>query len=150
MKRSMRNRAKCKLCGDIIESFHPSDCVGCKCGQIGVEGGSAMRTYAIDYANFLRVDDIGNEIVVNYKNRGDNIYDKKNYDNPPNGGTVEDLIKELDDQIKDLEKSSVHSQNSPINKYDFAIFMLVTSTILKKLTKLITGDHEKEDAELGE
>ena len=35
-----RNRAKCKLCGDVIESKHRHDFVTCKCKAIFVDGGS--------------------------------------------------------------------------------------------------------------
>lgn len=63
----MKNRAKCKLCGDIIESYHDQDHVICKCGEIEVFAGLGMRCAARDFANFIRVDDEGNEIVVTYK-----------------------------------------------------------------------------------
>ncbi len=33
------NKAKCKKCGDIIESKHVHDYVKCKCGAISVDGG---------------------------------------------------------------------------------------------------------------
>ena len=33
------NKAKCKLCGDIIESTHVHDFVTCSCGEISVDGG---------------------------------------------------------------------------------------------------------------
>lgn len=38
MKRIIRNRARCKKCGDIIESRHGHDFVWCKCGTIAVDG----------------------------------------------------------------------------------------------------------------
>ena len=34
-----RNRARCKKCGDIIESKHRHDFVTCTCGAISVDGG---------------------------------------------------------------------------------------------------------------
>ena len=61
----MRNRAKCKLCQEIIESFHRLDDVTCKCGEISITGGNDyLGTAANDYNNFMRVDDEGNEIMV--------------------------------------------------------------------------------------
>jgi hypothetical protein len=33
------NKAKCKTCGDVIESKHVHDYVNCKCGAIAVDGG---------------------------------------------------------------------------------------------------------------
>jgi hypothetical protein len=63
----MRNRAKCKKCKAIIESLTVTDYVECPCGEIAIEGGlSALRSYANDYANFLRVDDLNNEILTKY------------------------------------------------------------------------------------
>lgn len=35
----LRNRARCKLCGSIIESKHVHDFVTCGCGAISVDGG---------------------------------------------------------------------------------------------------------------
>ena len=38
-KESIKNIAKCLLCGDIIESKHRHDYVTCKCGNLSVDGG---------------------------------------------------------------------------------------------------------------
>lgn len=35
----LANKAKCLKCGDVIESKHRHDFVGCKCGAIFVDGG---------------------------------------------------------------------------------------------------------------
>ena len=35
----VRNRARCKLCNDIIESKYRHDFVSCKCGAIFIDGG---------------------------------------------------------------------------------------------------------------
>ena len=37
--RLIRNAAKCRLCGDIVESKHRHDFRSCKCGEIFVDGG---------------------------------------------------------------------------------------------------------------
>ncbi len=37
--RLVRNRLKCKLCGDVIESKYRHDFVECKCGKVFVDGG---------------------------------------------------------------------------------------------------------------
>ena len=39
MKKILRNMAKCKKCGDIIESKSRTRLVKCSCGSIWVEGG---------------------------------------------------------------------------------------------------------------
>lgn len=38
-ERIIKNAAKCKKCGDIIESKHTHDFVMCSCGSIAVDGG---------------------------------------------------------------------------------------------------------------
>lgn len=72
VKEKMKNRAKCKKCETIIESFHRHDYVECKCGEIAVDGGpDFMRALAFDFSNFVRLDDEGNEISVKYKNESE-------------------------------------------------------------------------------
>lgn len=34
-----KNKAKCKKCGDIIESTYRHNFVTCKCGSVSVDGG---------------------------------------------------------------------------------------------------------------
>ena len=64
MNEPLRNRAKCKLCGDILESFHRHDYVTCTCGEIGIDGGmDYFKCNAKDWKNFLRIDNEGNEIT---------------------------------------------------------------------------------------
>lgn len=50
MSKIIRNSAKCRKCGDEIESRHRHDFVRCECGAIAVDGG---REY------LRRVGDIG-------------------------------------------------------------------------------------------
>ncbi len=38
--RIWHNRARCKKCGEIIESKHRHDFVMCKCGAVGIDGGT--------------------------------------------------------------------------------------------------------------
>jgi len=37
--RITKNAARCKLCGDIIESKYRNDFVTCSCGNLSVDGG---------------------------------------------------------------------------------------------------------------
>ena len=39
MKKIIRNRIKCKKCGEIIESMRRHDFKFCKCGAVAVDGG---------------------------------------------------------------------------------------------------------------
>lgn len=59
------NKAKCRLCGDIIESFHQYDYVVCSCGEIAVDGGrEGMRCIAKNWENFIRVDADGKQYEI--------------------------------------------------------------------------------------
>lgn len=55
----MRNRARCKLCGDTIESKFRHDFVKCRCGEIFVDGGVDYLRYGYltDADNFIRLGD---------------------------------------------------------------------------------------------
>ena len=35
----IKNRARCKNCGDIIESYYRNDIKSCRCGAITIDGG---------------------------------------------------------------------------------------------------------------
>lgn len=39
MQKLKRNRARCKVCGDVIESLHRHDFKTCTCRSIFVDGG---------------------------------------------------------------------------------------------------------------
>lgn len=62
----MRNRAKCRLCRDIIASIYQHDYVTCKCGEIAVDGGSGFgfvrHVWKTDKSNLIALDDEGKEI----------------------------------------------------------------------------------------
>lgn len=40
MTKIIENKAKCLMCGDIIESKHRHDYVTCSCGNLSVDGGT--------------------------------------------------------------------------------------------------------------
>ena len=122
----MINRAKCKLCNSIIESYHATDLVVCKCGEISVDGGEALRCYAIDWKNFLRVDDQGNEIIVKVKN--DNVNPLDNASSKP---TKKVLIGMLDEMIKNIEGLPQIAMTAPITHYDFASALILLASILR-------------------
>jgi hypothetical protein len=129
----MKNRAKCKLCESIIESFHDMDYVSCKCGHISVSGGLKMECGAIDWNNFLRVDDKGNIIVVKVNNSNSDFEKDKTTSNPvySENLTREDKIKMLDDIIKSYENLPKHVLESPINGYELTSVLILISSILR-------------------
>lgn len=49
-----RNIAKCRQCGDVIESKHRHDFVSCRCGAISLDGGMDLVQRRIgNRADFL-------------------------------------------------------------------------------------------------
>ncbi len=126
----MRNKAKCKLCDDIIESFHPTDYVSCKCDQIAVDGGDAMRCYAKDFANFARVDDEGNEIEVTIVDDTSKKPPKaaSESDDMPKKAELVDMLKEM---IKSYDNLPDHALLTPCTNLDMKNALLVIYGILR-------------------
>lgn len=127
----MRNRAKCKACNDIIESFTLNDYVTCKCGEIEIWGGNQQALCASKHwENFLRVDDLGNEIVPHVVKKEKEI-ELPNYASP--GKEKDDLLKILEEQLESIEKMNEHALVIPINHADLHIYLTVILAILKKM-----------------
>jgi len=64
MEKIIRNVAKCRLCGDIIESTNRHDFKWCKCGEISVDGGRAyIRRSANDLSNIIELSVFEDETV---------------------------------------------------------------------------------------
>jgi hypothetical protein len=54
----MTNKAKCALCGTVIESKYRHDFVECACGEIFVDGGNDYARCGFRNAdNFIRIVD---------------------------------------------------------------------------------------------
>lgn len=113
----MRNRAKCKACESIIESLAHNDEVTCKCGQISVSGGDKFGCSALNWDNFLRVDDLGNVIVPEIKTKA-----------PP---TREELLSELDSLIERIQDMPQQAMHVAINHYDFVSLLILLSLIFR-------------------
>lgn len=51
-KRILRNMARCRRCGDLIESKTRHDFVTCRCGRISVDGGhDYLKRSALDFTD---------------------------------------------------------------------------------------------------
>ncbi len=126
----MRNRAKCKLCQSIIESFHRHDYVSCKCGHISIDGGlEYWRCSAIDWNNFLRIDDEGNEIIPTIKDKEEPIPSEVTNPVPP--PTKRELLGMLDEMIASYERLPVDARTQAPTNYDLAAALLLLSSILR-------------------
>lgn len=125
----MKNRAKCKLCNEILESFHRYDYVSCKCGEISINGGNdTFECSAKNWGNFLRVDDKGNEILVKIVENPDEKSEKM--DESPKMGN-DSKLEMLQQMLKNIENLPQKALELPINHYDFYSFMLIVLEILK-------------------
>ena len=113
----MKNIAKCRLCGSVIESLHQKDHVTCTCGEISVDGGDEMRCAARNFENFLRIDDEGNEIVV-----------KVQMEDAPKR---EELLKYLKEMHENMEKLPINGKLTPVNHYDLSAALLLIYSIFK-------------------
>jgi hypothetical protein len=128
----MKNRAKCKLCGDIIESLHVHDYVSCKCGEIAVDGGlQYLKAIARDWKNFLRVDDLGNEIEITIQEKEPSP--KEDIRLPP--PTREELMTMLDDFLKRIEELPPGAGVAPVTHYDMMSFGLILSALFRSFDK---------------
>ncbi len=136
----MRNRAKCKLCQDIIESFHATDYVSCKCGEIIVDGGPAFRCAAGSWDNFIRVEEDGTEIPIEIKEMTRyEISDLVPYPKIELEEESKELAKiakkDILDQVRALiesiEKLPPHAMNLPVNNYDHLSLLLLLAAALR-------------------
>lgn len=117
----MKNRAKCKKCQGIVESFHSTDMVLCHCGAIYVDGGDAMRCGANDWADFIRVDDLGNEIVPLIKEE----QQQENMNTKPTKREVHDIINNMLSHYENLPSQAL---STPVTNYELmGVLMLLSS-----------------------
>ena len=121
----MKNRAKCKKCQSTIESYHDFDYVSCQCGEISVSGGAKMECAAMDWVNFIRVDDMGNEVIPKIQDKDDV---KPLYIEKP---TKSDLIKMLDEMIESIERLPTNAMTAPRSNYDHCAALILIASILK-------------------
>jgi len=124
----MRNRAKCKLCNNIIESFTILDVIECKCGEIEIWGGTQkLGCAAKDWSNFLRVDDNDKEHPVTVKNDSD----AKPLDTPQGKPTRLEMLDMLDEMVKSYENLPRHALEGFATNQDLTSILILLSAILR-------------------
>ena len=125
----MRNRAKCRLCGDILESKNRHDNVECSCEEIGIDGGSDyFKAYAKDWRNFIRLDDDDKEVIPK-------IVDKEPVPDPvkeertealPHNLTKKDHIDAITDMINLYDRLPDDELRRPVSQYDhYSLLILI-------------------------
>lgn len=128
----MRNRAKCKLCSDIIESFYADDYAPCKCGEIYVDGGIAMRCGSNLWENFLRLDDEGNEIIPKIQDKDTLTNNKPRIDeNSYHKIRKKEMIEMLDEMRKNMENFPMNAMLTPVTHSDLCSILILLSGIFK-------------------
>jgi hypothetical protein len=61
MQKIIKNMAKCKKCGETIESKHRHDFVWCKCESIAVDGGKDYLKRVGDIENIIELSEMTEE-----------------------------------------------------------------------------------------
>lgn len=126
----MRNRAKCKLCNQIIESFLRHDYVACNCGEIAVDGGSYyFKCSAKNPDNFIRLDDNGHEIITKWCDKEDMITEETLIPDYP--AIKKELLDMLDAIVKRYEDLPLSAQSSPVTVADLSNVVSLISSILR-------------------
>jgi hypothetical protein len=128
----MRNRGKCKLCHTIIESFYMGHLDTCKCGAVSVFNGDGMDMAPFNSPHFLRVDEVGNEIVVSYKEKDAEGDQDKGEHNPNEPRSRADLIKDFENAIEYIDKAPDHEQYSFVTNAALCHYMKALVNILKR------------------
>lgn len=112
----IRNTAKCKLCNDIIESYHSNDYSLCSCGEIYVDGGPlGMRCGARNWDNFVRIDNDGNIVIPKIVDPTDASLVTDTADDVAVGLTFNDALdqlKHLEAVYRDLPQNVLYSSTS--------------------------------------
>lgn len=130
----MRNRAKCKLCEETIESKHQHDYVTCKCGEISLDGGNAYHhCRATDWNNLIYLDEEDNELIMKREEGGklpageDKSINKITYLPPPR----EEMLRMLDEMYKRITELPMEATLAPVTHADMASLIMLLSSILK-------------------
>lgn len=91
-----------------------------------------FKVTARDYANFLRVDDEGNEIIVKVVEKGGQKQETiANQTGNAAPLTKSELIDILDAMIKNIEGLPQQAMSLPITHYDHCSLMILLSSILR-------------------
>lgn len=124
----MRNRAKCKGCGDIIENKNTTGYVICTCGDVSVcIDDGVFRAHLKNKENFLLVDDEGNEIIPK-----EAILPKDTIaESPDYKPTKKEMLEMLEEMRKRIESLPPDAMLAPITHADFCSLLMLLSSILR-------------------
>lgn len=124
----MRNRAKCRLCGEVLESFHRHDYVECKCKEISIDGGADyFKCGARDWANFVRLDDTDNEVPI--KVQEGNAEAKDAVLEPL--ASREEMLANLKTEIDAIEQLPEPALRMPVSQFELWKVMSMFYALMK-------------------
>ena len=128
----MKNRAKCKHCGTIIESKSKYDRVSCVCGEISIDGGDEYRRATFkNKENFLVIDDEGNEIIPSYKEDPKESSPRDKNEVPLTKPKKDELLQVLDEMMARINDLPQHAALSPVTHADFGSLLMLLSSIFR-------------------
>ena len=127
----MRNRAKCKLCEEVIESLTVHDYVRCKCGEISIDGGrNYFKASAKNFHNFLRVDDEDNVVEVKLIDKSEVEEKVVEEEHPPRELSRQDKIDLVDGMLSYFDGLPQHAMLASPSQYDIQALYLLIKRIL--------------------
>ena len=109
-------KARCKLCKTVIEMKKD---VNCSCGEIGTD--KEGRIYFRDINNFIPLDDMGSEIMLN-------VVEEPARKEP----TFEELLAELNILLKNVEGLPPQAMSASINHYDFYNAIILIASLFRR------------------
>lgn len=118
----MKNRAKCRVCNDILENVKNLETVTCRCGEISLDTSPDGLHAHIksDKNNLIFVDDEGNLIVPGTI--------EKESAKPP---TKEELLDILDSMVENIRSLPPQAMHAPVNHSDFCSLLLFLSAFFR-------------------
>lgn len=131
------NKAKCRLCGDTIESFHRHDYVRCTCGEIAVDGGTDyMRALAGNWDNFIRIDAEGREVKITLKNEEASTEQPETQTEPQPDQALtlpqkENALILIQEMIKSYEGLPQHAMHSMATNADVLSVLYLVRALFK-------------------
>ena len=131
------NKAKCRLCEDIIESYHQYDYVKCSCGEIAVDGGpEGLLCRARNWENFIRIDEEGNERGITLRNEESSTEQPETQTEPPRAQALGQPRKEnasilLNEMIKNYESLPHQAMHAPATNADLLSMLYLVGALFK-------------------
>lgn len=122
--------AKCRLCKVTIDTYVGYDNC-CPCGEISIDARKdEVKVQARDWANFIRVDEAGNEIIMTIKDK-ESVLSAHNEPERVSKPSRDDLLGMLNMMIKNIEDLPPQGLASYVTNYDLLSSLLLIGAIFR-------------------